>query len=109
MSKKQTGLNPTTIADDLLVNKIYQFRMQKVMLESDLAELCGVETKRLNERGSHNRNRFPSDFMFQLTEDEWESLRSEENKYIGNTNRNSSNVSFYSFLFKSWLKYTSWK
>jgi hypothetical protein len=46
---------------------IYVFRGQKVMLDSDLAELYGVETKRLNEQVNRNLERFPEDFMFQLS------------------------------------------
>lgn len=45
-------------------------RVQQVMLDSDLATLYGVETKRLNEQVKHNIKRFPEDFMFQLTKDE---------------------------------------
>lgn len=56
---------------------IYVFRGQKVMLESDLADLYGVETKRLNEQVNRNLERFPQDFMFQLTPEEYESLRSQ--------------------------------
>jgi hypothetical protein len=52
-------------------------RGQKVMLDSDLAEIYGVPTKRLNEQVKRNAERFPSDFMFQLTEDEFEKLRSQ--------------------------------
>ena len=74
MTKKQTL---TIISDDIVVNKIYEIRGQKVMLDSDLAELYGVETKRLNEQIKRNSDRFPEDFMFQLTENEWESLRSQ--------------------------------
>ncbi|TDQ80147.1 ORF6N domain-containing protein [Sphingobacterium yanglingense] len=77
MSKQQTGLTPTTIADDVLVNKIYEFRGQKVMLDSDLAELYGVETKRLNEQVRRNATRFPEDFMFTLNKDEVEILKSQ--------------------------------
>lgn len=58
-------------------NQIYEFRGQKVMLDSDLAALYGVETKRLNEQVKRNVDRFPEDFMFQLTNDEWDSLRSQ--------------------------------
>jgi hypothetical protein len=47
------------------------------MLDSDLAELYEVATKRLNEQVQRNRNRFPLDFMFQLTPEEWNSLRSQ--------------------------------
>ena len=52
-------------------------RGQKVMLDSDLAMLYGVTTSRLNEQVKHNINRFPDDFMFQLSKDEWSALRSQ--------------------------------
>lgn len=67
----------TSISDDIVVNKIYEIRNQKVMLDSDLAELYGVETKVLNQAIKRNIDRFPDDFMFQLTESEWQSLRSQ--------------------------------
>jgi len=56
---------------------IYEIRGQKVMLDRDLSVLYGVEIKRLNESVKRNLKRFPSDFMFQLTEEEWENLRSQ--------------------------------
>jgi hypothetical protein len=56
---------------------IYDFRGYKVMLDVDLASLYGVETKRLKERVRRNLSRFPEDFMFELTNDEFESLRSQ--------------------------------
>ena len=56
---------------------ILSIRGEKVMLDSDLAELYGVETKRLNEQVRRNLSRFPPDFMFQLTSQEWDSLRSQ--------------------------------
>ena len=52
-------------------------RSEKVMLDSELAEIYGVTTKRLNEQVRRNLKRFPSDFMFQLTAEEAESLRSQ--------------------------------
>jgi len=58
-------------------SKIYEIRDQKVMLDFDLAELYEVETKVLNQAVKRNTNRFPGDFMFQLTKDEWKSLRSQ--------------------------------
>ena len=57
--------------------KIYLVRGQRVMLDSDLAEVYSVSTKRLNEQVRRNIDRFPDDFMFQLTEQEFESLRSQ--------------------------------
>lgn len=61
---------------EIIERKIYLIRSHKVMLDSDLSELYGVETKRLNEQVRRNPKRFPDDFMFQLTEEETESLRS---------------------------------
>ena len=58
-------------------NLIYEVRGHKVMLDSDLARLYEVEVKRLNEAVKRNAERFPPDFMFQLTDDEWESLGSQ--------------------------------
>lgn len=56
-------------------NKIYEIRGYKVMLDSDLAELYQTETKYLKRAVRSNISRFPSDFMFELTKDEWEFLR----------------------------------
>jgi hypothetical protein len=58
-------------------SKIYLIRGHKVMLDSDLALLYGVETKALNQSVRRNIERFPDDFMFQLTEVEWDSLKSQ--------------------------------
>ena len=65
------------IPDELVMNKIYVIRNQKVMIDRDLAELYGVETKRLKEAIRRNISRFPEDFMFELTSAEFESLRSQ--------------------------------
>lgn len=59
-----------SIPDEAVLNKIYIIRDQKVMLDRDLAELYGVETKRLNEQVRRNLDRFPKDFMFQLTQED---------------------------------------
>jgi len=58
-------------------NMVYEIRGQKVMLDRELADLYGVEIKRLNESVKRNIGRFPSDFMFQLTNIEWSNLRSQ--------------------------------
>ena len=62
--------------DELTVieNKIHEIRGQKVMLDFDLAEMYGVETKRLKEQVRRNSERFPSDFMFELSKKEWSEL-----------------------------------
>ncbi|WP_264531804.1 ORF6N domain-containing protein [Flavobacterium sp. N502540] len=65
------------LSEETISNKIYYIRNQKVMLDSDLAMLYDVETKRLNEQVKRNLSRFPKDFMFQLTENEFENLKSQ--------------------------------
>lgn len=60
---------------DQIQNMIYEIRVQRVMLDSDLATLYGVETKALNRQVRRNLKRFPEDFMFQLTKDEYEVLK----------------------------------
>ena len=60
-----------------VANLIYLIRKQKVMLDRDLAELYGVETKVLNQAVSRHSKRFPQDFMFRLTKEEWDFLRSQ--------------------------------
>ena len=65
------------IPDEVIMSKIYFIRNQKVMMDSDLAELYGVETRRLNEQVKRNPLRFPIDFMFQLTENEFNLLKSQ--------------------------------
>ena len=61
----------------LVKSKIYTIRGQKVMLDFDLAAMYGVKTGRLNEQVKRNIERFPEDFMFQLTKGELEILRSQ--------------------------------
>ena len=58
-------------------NLIYEIRGQRVMLDNDLADLYNVELRSLNQAVKRNNERFPPDFMFQLTQDEWNSLRSQ--------------------------------
>ena len=65
------------IPADLISNRIYVIRGQKVMLDRHLAELYEVETKRLKEQVRRNKMRFPEDFMFELTKDELEDWRSQ--------------------------------
>lgn len=62
---------------ELIQSKIYEIREQKVMLDFDLAALYQVETRVLNQAVKRNMKRFPSDFMFQLTSDEWALLKSQ--------------------------------
>lgn len=65
------------LAERKILNKIYVIRGRKVMLDQDLAEMYGVETRRLNEQVKRNIRRFPKDFMFSLTAREFENLTSQ--------------------------------
>lgn len=67
----------TKIDNQLVQSKIYTVRNTQVMLDRDLAELYGVETKRLNEQVKRNIARFPESFRFQLTKDEFENWKSQ--------------------------------
>ena len=60
---------------DQLGRLIYEVRGERVMLDSDLASIYGVETKALNRAVKRNRDRFPKDFVFQLSQDDWKNLR----------------------------------
>ena len=62
------------IPEEIVLNKIYVIRNQKVMLDRDLAELYGVSTGNLNKSVKRNSKRFPEDFMFQLTKNEFDHL-----------------------------------
>jgi hypothetical protein len=68
---------PLMITDELVTNKIHLIREQKVMLDRDLAELYQVETRTLNQAVRRNIDRFPADFMFQLTEKEFQEWKSQ--------------------------------
>jgi hypothetical protein len=70
-------LKSVAIPDEVVMSKIYVIRDRKVMLDEDLAELYGVETRRLNEQVKRNKDRFPEDFMFTLTEHEFADLKSQ--------------------------------
>lgn len=77
-------------------NRIYEIRGERVMLDSDLAGLYGVETRVLNQAVKRNIKRFPKDFMFQLTRNEWNNMSSQfvmtSSKNIENLDSNSSQI-----------------
>tara|TARA_R110000868_G_scaffold33092_1_gene120530 strand:+ start:849 stop:1379 length:531 start_codon:yes stop_codon:yes gene_type:complete len=75
-----------TIPDEVITNKIYLIRSLKVMIDKDLAELYQVETKQLKRQVRRNIERFPEDFMFELTKQEFDNLRSQfgTSKWGGN-------------------------
>ena len=65
------------VQDELIMSKIYLLRSQKIMLDRDLAALYGVKPIRLREQVKRNNGRFPANFMFQLTEEEVETMVSQ--------------------------------
>jgi hypothetical protein len=65
------------VVEQKILNKIYAIRGEKMMLDQDLAEMYGVETKQLKRQVKRNMDRFPKDFMFELSEKEFENLRSQ--------------------------------
>ncbi len=74
MSKNASSVS---IPDEVVMNKIYVIRDKKVMLDRDLAELYGGETKSLKQAVRRNLTRFPEDFMFEMTKEELEVWRSQ--------------------------------
>jgi hypothetical protein len=75
-AKKLTN-SSLAVSVQLIERRIYLIRGQKVLIDFDLAELYGVSTKQLNQQVSRNKKRFPEDFMFRLTKDETNALRSQ--------------------------------
>ncbi|MCK4407165.1 MAG: ORF6N domain-containing protein [Bacteroidales bacterium] len=69
--------NNIILKEENIVERIFFIRGHKVMIDSDLAHLYGVATGRLNEQVKRNSKRFPADFMFRLTKEEWENLKSQ--------------------------------
>jgi len=74
MAKKELQL---LVAEQKILNRIYVIRGQKIMIDKDLAEMYKVETRRLNEQVKRNKSRFPKDFMFKLTDKEYQDLMSQ--------------------------------
>jgi hypothetical protein len=66
-----------TLTEEAIYSQIFVIRKHKVMLDFHLAELYEVETRVLNQNVNRNPDRFPEDFMFQLTKQEWENLKSQ--------------------------------
>jgi hypothetical protein len=70
-------IRPPSMALETITQRIFVLREQKVLLDADLAALYGVDTRRLNEQVRRNRDRFPQDFIFELTRDEYANLKSQ--------------------------------
>lgn len=65
------------VSDEFIINKIYFVRGVKVMIDRDLAEMYGVETRKLKQAVKRNIERFPEDFMFEMTKEELSNWRSQ--------------------------------
>ena len=77
LKKIKMEMSNIIIPNEIIQDKIYLIRNQKVMLDSDLAILYQVETKRINEQVKRNLSKFPKHFMFQLDINEYENLKSQ--------------------------------
>jgi hypothetical protein len=73
----KSNLPIVRVSEENILEKIFVIRGLKVMMDRDLAEMYGVEVKRLNEAVKRNSTRFPEDFMFQLAQNEWRNLKSQ--------------------------------
>ena len=73
MPQKQNEI----VAEQRIIQSILVIRGEKVIIDADLARLHGVETRRLNEQVRRNIDKFPTDFMFQLTKEEFSNLKSQ--------------------------------
>jgi hypothetical protein len=87
--------NELMIPEEVILRKIYLIRDQKVMLDMDLAELYGVETKQLKRAVRRNISRFPLDFMFELTSEELSKWR----RQFGTSNREKMGLRIPPFAF----------
>lgn len=70
-------MNKSIVPNEVIMSKIYVIRNQKVMIDKDLAELYDVTTRQMNQQVKRNLTRFPENFMFQLTDDEFQILMSQ--------------------------------
>ena len=73
----QNKENSPVIPEETIISKIYQIRGQKVMIDRDLAELYGLGTKVLKQAVKRQTDRFPADFMFEMSDDEFQNWRSQ--------------------------------
>ena len=91
MNKKSKLIIP----DEIVMNKIYILRDMRIMVDRDLAELYGVETKRLKEAVRRNMQRFPSDFMFEMNDEEFRNWRTQ----FASSNSEVMGLRYHPFCF----------
>ena len=85
---------------EIIRSKIYEIRGQRVMLDRDLAQMYGVETKVLNQAVRRNLERFPEDFMFELTKDEYNALEiSSRSQIVTLNNKRGTNIKYAPLAF----------
>src|SRR6185436_10277788 len=90
------------IADEAIINKIYLIRGKKVMLDKDLSEMYGVTTKALNQAVKRNIERFPEDFMFQLTKTEtehWQLIKRSRSQIVTLKKRRGTHIKYRPYAF----------
>jgi hypothetical protein len=87
-----------TIPDEIITSKIFLIRDQKVMVDRDLAELYGVETKYLKRQVKRNTDRFPEDFMFELTKEGFANWRSQ---FVTSNSSNKMGLRYAPYVFNS--------
>lgn len=92
MVQKQTKRTEMAISSEEIAGSILALRGVQVILDSDIAQLYGVETRRLNEQVRRNPERFPEHFRFQITAKEWEHLRSRSGSFKGEDDLRSQNA-----------------
>ena len=87
------------VSHESLVKKIYIIRGQKVMLDFELAEIYGYETKRFNEQVRRNIEKFDEDFMFQLTDEDVSELSRSHNATLNKSAGRGSNIKYNPYAF----------
>ena len=95
----KTKMENQMIPDEIIMNQIYYIRGQKVMLDYDLAKLYEVETKQLKRQVRRNIDRFPEDFMFELTSEEYSFSRSQNG-----TLKQGENIKYSPMVFTELCK-----
>ena len=77
IQNKMSKIDLPVIPDEIIIDRIYFIRNQKIMIDRDLANLYGIETKVLKQSVRRNLDRFPPDFMFEMSKEEFQNWRSQ--------------------------------
>lgn len=79
---ENTGAQRNAVTDGMIINRIYVLRGQKVMIDADLAELYQLEAEKLKTLITKNTERFPPDFMFQMSREDYQSLKAQDSTVV---------------------------